>query len=247
MKTIIIDDEPHCRNVIERILAKHCPEITVVDTATNGVEGLKAILKHQPDVVFLDIEMPKMNGFQMLDALGDEDMTFTLIFTTAYDKFAVQAFKYSAFDYLLKPIDDDELVAAVQKLKKKNTSSQQIQQLRQNLHSKGEFNRLTISHTKGITFIELADIITLEADGNYTKIYVVGGEMVLASKTLGYFDELLAEHPSFFRTHKQFIINLGWIKEYLSGDYNEILLKNGLTVKLARTRREAFMELFRRF
>ncbi|MFN8343412.1 MAG: response regulator [Spirosomataceae bacterium] len=245
MKTIIIDDEPHCRNVIERILAKYCPEINVVATAADGIEGLKAIIKHQPDVVFLDVEMPKMNGFQMLEALGDEDIGFTLIFTTAYDRFAVQAFKYAAFDYLLKPIDDDELVNTVQKLKKKNTPSQQLQQLRQNLHSKDDFNKLTITHTRGITFIELADIIALEADGNYTKIYVAGGEMVLASKTLGYFDDLLLERPLFFRTHKQFIINLNCIKEYLSGDYNEILLNNGLTAKLARTRREAFLELFK--
>jgi two-component system, LytTR family, response regulator len=245
MKAIIIDDEPQARNVIERIVEKLCPEIHVVATATDGIEGLKAILKYQPDIVFLDIEMPNMNGFQMLEALGNEDANFTLIFTTAYDKFAIQAFKYSAFEYLLKPIDEDELVAAVQKLKKKTTSLQQIQQLQQNLQAKARFNKLTIAHTRGMTFIEITDIIALEADGNYTKIYIMGGENVLASKTLGYFDELLTERSLFFRTHKQFIINLNCIKEYLSGDYNEIILKNGLIVKLARTRREAFLALFK--
>ncbi len=245
MKAIIIDDEPQARNVIQRIVDKYCPEIQVIATAKDGIEGLKMILKYQPDVVFLDIEMPNMNGFQMLEALGNEDMNFTLIFTTAYDKFAVQAFKYSAFEYLLKPIDEEEFVAAVQKLQKKNTPSQQIQQLRQNLNSKGAFNKLTIAHTRGMTFIEVSDIIALEADGNYTKIFTVNGEYVLASKTLGYFDELLSERPLFFRTHKQFIINLNFIKEYLSGDYNEIILKNGMIIKLARTRREAFLELFK--
>ena len=245
MKAIIIDDEPHCRNVIERILEKHCPVITIVATANDGIEGLKAILKHQPDVVFLDIEMPRMNGFQMRESLGDEDLNFTLIFTTAYDKFAVQAFKYSAFDYLLKPIDDAELIAAVQKLEKKMTPSVQIQYLKQNLHTNGQFNKLTIAHTRGITFVEIADIIALEADSNYTKIYTTSGETVLASKTLGYFDELLAERPLFFRTHKQFIVNLNAIKEYISGDNNEIVLKNGLKAKLARTRREAFLALFK--
>ncbi len=245
MKAVIIDDEPHCRNVIERILAKHCPEVTVVGTGADGIEGLKAILKYQPDVVFLDIEMPTMNGFQMLEALGLDDIQFTLVFTTAYDKFAVQAFKYSAFEYLLKPIDDEELVATVQKLSRKITPSQQLHQLRQNLYAKGEFNKLTIAHTRGLTFIEIDSIIALEADSNYTKIYVTEGETVLASKTLGYFDELLAERPSFFRTHKQFIINLNFIKEYLSGDYHEIRLKNGLIAKLARTRREAFLAIFK--
>ena len=245
MKAIIIDDEPHCRNVIMRILEKHCPELVIVATCANGIEGLKAIIKHQPDVVFLDIEMPLMNGFQMLESLGDEDIHFTLIFTTAYDKFAVQAFKYSAFDYLLKPIDDAELVAVIQKLEKKSTPSVQIQNLKHNLHANGQFNKLTIANTRGILFIEIADIIAMESDSNYTKIYIAGGETVLASKTLGYFDELLSERPLFFRTHKQFIVNLNWIKEYISGDNNEIVLKNGLKAKLARTRREAFLELFK--
>lgn len=127
--------------------------------------------------------------------------------------------------------------------KEKNTSSQQIQQLHQNIHSKGEFNKLTIAHTRGITFIELADIIALEADGNYTNIYVAGGETVLVSKTLGFFDDLLSESSLFFRTHKQFIINLNCIKEYLSGDHNEVILKNSLITKLTRMRRETFFEL----
>ena len=245
MKAIIIDDEPHCRNVIERLLEKHCPQIQVVATCADGIEGLKAIVKHQPDVVFLDIEMPNMNGFQMLEALGNDDINFTLIFTTAYDKFAVQAFRYSAFEYLLKPIDDEAFVSTIQKLEKKATPAQQIQTLRQNIQSKGQFNKLTIAHTRGITFIEITDIVAFEADGNYTKIYLVSGETVLASKTLGYFNELLADRPLFFRTHKQFIINLNYIKEYLSGDYNEIVMKNGLNIKLARTRREAFLALFR--
>ena len=245
MRAIIIDDEPHCRNVIVRVLEKHCPDLVIVATCADGIEGLKAIVKHQPDVVFLDIEMPRMNGFQMLESLGNEDINFTLIFTTAYDKFAVQAFKYSAFDYLLKPIDDMELVAAVQKLEKKMTPSVQIQNLKQNLHSNVPFNKLTIANTRGILFIEIADIIAMEADSNYTKIYIANGETVLASKTLGYFDELLSERPLFFRTHKQFIVNLNWIKAYISGDNNEIVLKNGLKAKLARTRREAFLELFK--
>jgi two-component system, LytTR family, response regulator len=245
MKAIIIDDEPHCRNVIERILEKKCPEINIIATCENGIEGLKAILKYKPDVVFLDIEMPLMNGFQMLESLGNEDLDFTLIFTTAYDKFAVKAFKFSAFDYLLKPIDDDELIATVQKLEHRQTPSIQIQALKQNLRLNTPFNKLTIANTRGIRFIELTDIISLEADGNYTTVYLLTGESVLASKTLGYFADLLSDNSLFFRTHKQFIINLSYIKEYLGGDYNSIVMQNNLQVKLARTRRDAFMELFK--
>jgi two-component system, LytTR family, response regulator len=245
MKAIIIDDEQHCRNVVQRILENHCPNIEVIATANDGIDGLKAILKHQPDVVFLDIEMPRMNGFQMLEELGNEDLNFTLIFTTAYDKFAVQAFKFSAFDYLLKPIDDQELVAVVQKIERKTTPSVQIQNLKQNLNPQTPFNKLTIATTRGITFIEIEDIIALESDSNYTKIFTQNGDTVWASKTLGHFNELLSEKPQFFRTHKQYIVNLNFIKEYVGGDMNEIVLKNGLKTKLARTRRDAFLELFK--
>lgn len=245
MNAIIIDDEPHCRNVIERILEKHCPDIKVVATCADGIEGLKAILQQQPDIVFLDVEMPRMNGLQMLEALGKEDLKFTLIFTTAYDKFAVQAFKFSAFDYLLKPIDDAELISAVQKLQNTLTPAAQIQHLRDNLNTNGLYNKLTIATTRGITFIEIMDVVALEADSNYTKIYLVNGETILASKTLGYFDDLLSDRPQFFRTHKQYIINLSYIKEYLSGENNLVLLRNDLHIKLARTRRQAFLELFK--
>jgi two-component system LytT family response regulator len=246
MKIIIIDDEPHCRNVIERVLETHCPEVQVVATCADGIEGLKAIVKHQPDVVFLDIEMPRLNGFQMLESLGEEDLNFALIFTTAYDKFAVKAFQFSAFNYLLKPIDDSELVATVQKLERKiMTPSAQMQALRSHLQHQTPFNKLTIATTRGITFIELADIIAFEADGNYSKIYQTNGDAILASKTLGHFDNLLSEHTEFFRTHKQFIINLHSIKEYIAGDQNTIVMRNGLQARLARTRREAFLALFK--
>ena len=255
MKAIIIDDEAHCRNVIERVLEKHCPQIHILASCCDGIEGLKAIVKHQPDVVFLDIEMPRMNGFQMLEALGDEDLNFALIFTTAYDKFAVKAFKFSAFDFLLKPIDNEELIATVEKLERKkspfpiesgfNTSTEQVQELKQNLHLKTPFNKLTIATIKGIRFLEIKDIIALEADGNYATIYLLNGDTVVASKTLGYFHELLSENAQFFRSHKQFIINLAHIKEYIGGDYNEIVMPNNLKAKLARTRKDAFLELFK--
>lgn len=245
MKTIIIDDEAHCRNVIERIVEKHCPQIDIIASCADGIEGLKAIVKHQPDLVFLDIEMPRMNGFQMLESLGNEDLNFALIFTTAYDKFAVKAFKFSAFDFLLKPIDNEELIATVQKLERKKTPSVQLQELKQNLHQKTPFNKLTITTIKGIRFLEIKDIIVLEADGNYTTIYLLNGDTVVASKTLGYFHELFSENTQFFRTHKQFIINLSHIKEYIGGDYNEIVMPNNIKAKLARTRKDAFLELFK--
>ncbi len=121
----------------------------------------------------------------------------------------------------------------------------QIQALKQNLRLNTPFNKLTIANTRGIRFIELTDIIALESDGNYTTAHLLTGEMVVASKTLGYFEDLLADHALFFRTHKQFMVNLSHIKEYLGGDFNTLVMRNNLHVKLARTRRDAFMELFK--
>lgn len=245
MKAIIIDDEPHCCQVVARILENNCPDIAVVAVCGDGKAGLKAIGQHQPDLVFLDVEMPRMNGLEMLDALGTRDLNFTLIFTTAYDRFAVQAFKFSAFDYLLKPIDDAELVATIQKLQRTSTPAAQLEYFKHTLTGGGLPDKLSIATSRGITFVEIPDIVALEADSNYTKIHLKNTETVWASKTLGYFEDLFKDRPLFFRTHKQFVINLNCVKEYIGGEHNLVVLQNGLQAKIARSRREAFFSLFR--
>ncbi len=243
MNTIIIDDEPHCRNVLVRIIEKYCPQIKIVDECKDGVEGMRSIEKHRPDLIFLDIEMPQMNGFQMLESIQVEHLNCAIIFTTAYDKFAIKAFKFSAFDYLLKPIDEHELVAAITRLQILNTNrSEQLQSLYQN-YQKGKFEKVTISTLNGVQFLDFDDIILIEADSNYSRFYLKDNKLVVASKTLAYFDEILSE-KGFFRSHKQFIVNLKHIKEYKSGDWNVIIMSNQLQAKLARTKREEFLHLF---
>lgn len=244
MKAIIIDDEVPCCKVIEQVLAKYCPQVQVLAVCKDGLEGLNAISKFQPDVVFLDIEMPRLNGFQMLEALGKNDLPFSLVFTTAYDQFAVKAFKFSAFDYLLKPIDNEELITVVQKLGRHQTLYTQLQHLKDKIHQQTPFDKISIATNKGLIFINLANIVAIEADGNYSTFHLLEGKPVIASKNLSFFDEILTDNPQFFRSHKQFIINLTHVQEYLSVD-SLIVLTNGLKAKLARTRKEWFLTLVR--
>jgi two-component system, LytTR family, response regulator len=244
MRAIIIDDEVHCCTVMEQLLDKHCPQIQVLATCTDSLTGLNAIRKHQPDVVFLDIEMPRMNGFQLLETLAPDNLNFTLVFTTAYNEFAIRAFKFSAFDYLLKPIDTSELVTTVQKLTLCRTSNQQFQNLKDTLNGPMSLGKLTIATTKGFIFIDLPDILAIESDGNYSTIHVLHGKPVVASKNLRFFAEILADNRHFFRTHKQFIVNLPHIQEYLLAD-NLILLPKNIKAKLARTRKDAFLNLLK--
>ncbi|NJN34892.1 MAG: response regulator [Saprospiraceae bacterium] len=219
LKTIIIDDENHCIEIIAIILKTHCPHVKVVATANNGVQGLKAILQHEPDIVFLDIEMPKMDGFQMLEML--ESVNFTLVFTTAYDRYAVRAFKFSAFDYLLKPIDEKELKAVVEKAEHQQTPQKDhISLLKEHYHSseKTPIRRIALSHAKSFQLIDSQSIIYCEADGNYAKVYLDNKAKFSVIKSLSHFDEILSELAphEFFRCHRQYLVNLRFVKNYLN-------------------------------
>ncbi|NUQ26318.1 MAG: response regulator transcription factor [Saprospiraceae bacterium] len=246
MKTIIIDDEHHCVGYLQVLVQQHCPSVQVVATAGNGVEGLSVIRQHAPELVFLDIEMPIMNGFRMLEELGDVD--FQLIFTTAYDRYALRAFKFSALDYLLKPIDPLELKNAVARSQKlPPIDPQQLVLLKNHLHQNDPVlsNKIAIPSLEGFTFLNLDDIVTCEAESNYTKIHLANGKQMLISRTLGDVEDTL-EGKGFFRAHKQFLINLKHIEKYMKGDGGYVVMSNNQTVSIARSRREDFMLLFGR-
>ena len=172
IKAIIIDDEEKGRVVLKQKLADHCPSVLVVCEASNGEEGKVAILEHHPDLVFLDIEMPRMNGFEMLNNLSEKN--FHLIFTTAYDHYAIKAIKYAAFDYLLKPIDIEELKVAVNKIsepKNSNTKSQ-VEQLQENIKNPLlSLNKLAIPTIDGLNFYNITEIVLFEANSNYTYLH----------------------------------------------------------------------------
>ncbi len=242
ISAIIIDDEAKGRLALREKLLSYCPQIKVVAEAANGQEALLLIQHHKPQLIFLDIEMPKMNGFEMLNELPEKD--FHIIFTTAYDQYAIKAIKYAAFDYLLKPIDIQELQEAISNVetRENNQTKKQVELLQQNmLHPKKQLNKLAIPTLEGLLFFDINDIIHLEANSNYTNIYFTNKTKITASKTLKEFEELLPE-DIFFRTHHSHLINLNYIKRYIKGDGGQIELQNGSYVDVARRKKEEFLK-----
>jgi two-component system LytT family response regulator len=242
LTAILIDDESSSRNSLRHKLVNHCPGITVLAECENGEEGIKAIQKLNPDIVFLDVEMPRMNGFVMLQQL--QDRNFELIFTTAYDHYAIRAIRFSALDYLVKPIEIKSLTEAVEKAKEKKqtgSTNQRIETLLYNLiDEQNVHKRIAIPSLEGLQFIEVGDIIYLEAESNYTFIFLQSGVKLTVSKTLKDFEELLpAQH--FIRIHHSYIINKNHIRKYLKGDGGQVLMSNEKLLDVARRKKEEFM------
>ncbi|MFN8355522.1 MAG: LytTR family DNA-binding domain-containing protein [Spirosomataceae bacterium] len=244
MKAIIIDDEPDCVRLMALQLKMYCPQVEVVAECTGSEEGLKVIRNHAVDVVFLDIEMPKMNGFQLLETLGEID--FSIVFVTAYDKFAVKAFKFSAIDYLLKPTDAKDLQAAVQKVERsRKIDTRQMELLKQYLvpAPKTFPEKIALPHQDGVVFVELKNILYCEADDNYTRFYLANGQKHLISKTLRDIQEVLEER-NFLRVSRQHLINLDHIAKFMKGEGNYVVLSNGQGINVARSQKDKLIERF---
>ncbi len=223
MKAIIIDDEKKARQLMQAMLADHCPEITVVAEADDLPNGIKAIKRHAPDVVFLDIEMPGHSGLELLDFFNEEEVNFQIIFATAYNQYAIKAFKLSAVDYLLKPIDAEQLrdaVARAQKRQEKRNISYQL--LRHQLT--GDRGKLALPQAQGIKFIPFADILFLKGDRAYTEIHCANGQMLLASRNLSYFEQALEAARQFLRCHRSYIVNTQAITDYVKSDGGYLLV-----------------------
>lgn len=239
MNAIIVDDELHCREVLRIMLEMHCPEITLMRECEDGLSALDAIAALQPDVVFMDIEMPGMNAFDALQQL--KEIKFQIIFTTAYDQYAIKAIKFSALDYLLKPIDADELKAAVEKAAGEILPVQQVQieQLQQSLLNPHNDFKLMISSIEGPYFVATDDIIFAEGQSNYTHFHLTRNRKIIASKTLLEYDNLLVEQ-GFMRVHKSYLVNLKFVERYLHKN-GTILLKDGLEVDVSRRKKDALL------
>ncbi len=246
LTAIIIDDELNGRIALRQKLLDYCPTVEVIAEATNGREGLEVIQKHHPQLVFLDIEMPEMDGFQMLMQIPDKN--FHLVFTTAYDHYAIKAIKYAAFDYLLKPIDIEELKITVERISKQPATEQftkKLETLEQNFITKPFLNKIAIPTLEGLLFYDLSQIIRLEAQSNYTIIYFSGHPKLMASRTLKEFEEILPT-DIFFRPHNSHIINLNYIKRYLKGDGGQVEMQNGDYILVSRRKKEEFLNVIGR-
>lgn len=244
LTAIIIDDEQKGRLALREKLHDYCPEVRVLGEAADGKEGLKLIQEQKPEIVFLDIEMPRMNGFEMLHMLPQKD--FHLIFTTAYDQYAIKAIRYAAFDYLLKPVDIEELKSAIERAKEQSQehTEEKLQVLQQNLDTKPLPGKIAIPTVEGLLFFNISDIIYLEAKSNYTTIYFSNHPSLLTSRTLKDFEELLPT-DLFFRPHHSHIINLHYIKRYIRGEGGQIELENGVYITVSRRKKEELLKQFR--
>lgn len=243
IKTIIVDDEQHCIDWLKDMLARQ-PDVDVI-TACRSVDEAEKLLKHlTPDVVFLDVQIHDKTGFDLLRRL--EQVDFEVIFTTAYEKYAVQAFKFSAVDYLLKPIDEDELKLALEKVSEKLKTkdfSEKMDVLLSNVQHSGRHKKITIPTQDGYLFQDISEIVRCQSEGNYTHIFINGAKQpVLVSKTLKTFEDLLTEH-GFFRIHNTHLINMGFISKYTKGKGGYVTLKDHTVLEVSTRRRDEFLKM----
>lgn len=247
LNAILIDDEKHSNEMLEWLLKTYCPDVQVVATCTSGEEGILAVTKHRPDIVFLDIEMPRMNGFDVLDNIRDKP--FEIVFITAYDTFAVRAFRYSAINYLLKPVDPEDLSATIERIREKrsSTTSGQMELLFQNLLNKNnQPDRIALSSSDGLIFVQTSDISYCKADSNYTQVVLQNGKKIVVAKTLKEIDETLAG-KDFFRVHASYLVNINHISRFVRGDGGYIVMPDGTQITIARNRKDEFFQLFNKF
>ena len=245
IKAVIIDDEPLLVKSISYMLQKYCTHIQIVGSADSAISGKKLIEDLQPDIVFLDIQMPYGNGFDLLNSI--ENQYFETIIISAFDNYAIKAFKYDALDYLLKPIDIDELIVAVNKATDRIKQIKRIQETETKLQDNSSFSivdqKLRLQTNKGFIFINFEDILFLESNGNYTYINLINNEKHLVTKQLGEFERQLPSNI-FCRTHNEYIINITKVNNYIKGRGGFAVLNNGLQIKISANKKSEFLNKY---
>jgi two-component system LytT family response regulator len=243
IKAILIDDEVHCLDTLNMLVSDYCPEVQVMEQCVSAKKGLAAIEKHQPALVFLDIEMPSMNGFEMLEQFGE--IPFAVIFTTSYDQYAIKAIRFSALDYLLKPIDPKELVMAVHKVQaqKHLPSPEQFNMLRNHLQLvETGFSRIAMPTAEGFELIPADQVIRCEADDNYTHMFLKNKTKIIACRTLKDIEEQLQDFSAFIRVHHSYIVNLNEVTKYVRGEGGYLVMSDGTTVNVSRSRKDLLLK-----
>ena len=244
MKAVLIDDEPKALQVLTILLQENCKEIEKISKAENLLDGVALIKSEQPDLVFLDIEMPEHSGLEIFDFIDKSDYHFDLIFTTAYNAYAIQAFDLSAIAYLLKPLRASQVIDAVHKVIKQNKQHQINKQLHEIKHivQQVRLKKIGLPHSNGVKFVNYHNIILMKASGMYTEVYTTDEE-ILVSKPLKHFSQLLAQTHLFYKPHRSYLINLHCIAEYVKKDGGYIVLENGRTVSVSHEKKEEFLSI----
>lgn len=243
MKAILVDDEPDGIRTLHKMLELHCPDVQVTATCSNATTAKQQILQIEPDVVFLDIQMPGKSGLDLLTEMADKE--FEVIFVTAHNEYMLQALQYSAADYLLKPVDEDRLIEAVQRVKSRLETDQKEDYRKALLHNLSKTGnpsemRLCLPTLKGFIVLKLDDIIYCEAERSYTVFHLEGNRTVTVSRPLLEYDEVLKD-TSFLRIHKSFLINLNHVKEYHRGEGGTVIMTNNAEIEVSRRKKEQFL------
>ena len=245
LKAIIVDDEKISRDILSDYILKYCPDIEICAQCDSVKTGLAAIEKYQPDILFLDVEMPKGNGFDLLEQV--KEITFETIFVTAFDNYAIQALNYSAAYYILKPVSIDELIVAVDKIKAqklKKVSGIQTKVLLENIKTKTiAQHKIVLPLQDGFEVVSLKDIVHCEAHDNFTDFYFVSNQKMMICRTLKFYEELLSD-SGFMRVHKSHIINLDHVVKYKKGKGGQLVMSNGAVIDVSPNKKDELMEQF---
>jgi two-component system, LytTR family, response regulator len=246
LRTIIIDDEPHIRQTLEKMGVQYCRNVNLIATASNVKNGVETIKKLHPELVLLDIKMDDGTGFDLLKLL--EPVDFKVIFITAFDQYAIKAFKFSAIDYIMKPVDPDELCQAVNKAEKlvQTQFNEQLKVLEDNIRPIDKLNKKIILKTfDNIHLIKVQDINYCESDGSYTTVHLMNGKNIIVSNTLKDYEEMLSE-SGFFRVHKSFLINIRHIDRFEKSEGGQVVLEDESKVPVSSRKKEELLEMFER-
>lgn len=242
---VIVDDEDHCIDTLSLLIREYCPDVEIVATSRSAKDGIRAVTDHRPAILFLDIEMPVMNGFEMLEQLRDRSLN--VIFTTSFNQYALKAIRVSALDYLLKPIDPKELVGALQKVRQRTTGllPEQFELLFNRLqHKTNSINRLAVPTLNGYELINCDQIVYCEADDNYTQLHMKSNKKLTATLMLKEVEERLQDLPHFVRVHHSYIANMNEAARYERGEGGQLIMHDGTTVNVSRSRKNDLLKWF---
>jgi two-component system LytT family response regulator len=241
--TVIIDDEYESRQILHKFLVKYCPDIKVVAEASCIADAVVSIRETAPELVFLDINMPKENGFQLFDKVSG--INFYTVFVTAYDTYALQAFRHHALDYLLKPIDIDQLISTVERIKQLRDNKEKARQLNgffEILKRPADIPKIALPVAEGFIYVYATDIIRCEASSNYTYVFLTEGKKVIISKTLAVYEEILKDY-GFARVHHQHLINLKYVERYMRGRGGVVIMSDMKEIQVSSRKKEEFLRL----
>lgn len=245
MEVVIIDDEKRARSLLRTILEQECSGIESIYEAPNLLEGVALIQAHQPKLVFLDIEMPEHQGIEIFEHFAKEEINFEIVFCTAFSEYALRAFEMNAIDYLLKPLRPQKVKGVVEKVQssfRQDQIQEKLEELKNALRL-NKFQKIGLPVSNGILFIPIEEIILMEADGMYTKVFTTNNGSELVSKPLKFFNDLMEKSPLFYRPHRSFIMNIKFVKQYVRTDGNYVVLENDYMVPISKDKKEEFLNL----